>query len=266
MIYDVLPILLIVISLAIIIYILIKKIPEVAAVDTSKIPKEVQREVKRGLIERRLERKIGGWGEKIKPGWKMAGGFFGRHFKKAKEKIIDWESKYKEKHLEVLKKEPEAAKKEAGDLLKEAEELIGAEKIEEAEKKYLEIVSLDPRNILAYAGLGDLYFKKRELEGAKEAMEYVIKLAVNGYGEAEAKDYVLLAMIYKELGEFKLSLANIKRATDLEPNNPKNLDLLCEISIMNKNRRGAWEACNRLSRTNPDNEKIKEFRKMIGEM
>ena len=94
-------------------------------------------------------------------------------------------------------------------------------------------------------------------------MEYVVKLAENGYGELEATDFALLALIYEDLENFDKAFRNIKRAAELEPNNPKNLDLLCKISIISKNKEEAVKACDRLAQVNPGNEKIKEFRREI---
>ena len=51
MLYDILPIVIIIFSLAIIIFILIKKVPKIAAVDIKKIPEERQGQIKRDLIE-----------------------------------------------------------------------------------------------------------------------------------------------------------------------------------------------------------------------
>lgn len=263
MIYDILPIIVIIISLAVIVFILIKKIPKVATVDIERIPEEAQGQVKKDLLEKRVTRKLSNLGEWIRPLKQKGKAFFVNYFNKFKNKISDWEHKYGEKHRESFKKQPQALKEEVGILLDEAESLMKAERARKAEEKYLKVVSIDPRNILAYAGLGEVYFKNKELEGAKEAMEYVVKLAENGYGELEATDYVLLSLIYQDLGDYKKALGSIKEALRLEPSNPRNLDLLCKISIISKNKKEAVRACERLARTNPDNEKIKEFREEI---
>lgn len=263
MIYDILPIIVIIISLAIIVFILIKKIPKVAKIDLERIPQEAQGQVKKELLEQRVTRKLSNFGRWIRPLGQKGKVFFIDYFNKFKNKISDWEYKYGEKHRESFKKQPQALKKEGGILLDEAKSLMKAGRARKAEEKYLKVVSIDPRNIFAYAGLGEIYYKNQELEGAKEAMEYVVKLAENGYGELEATDYVLLSLIYQDLGDYKGALRSIKEALKLEPNNPKNLDLLCKISIISKNRKEALRACERLARTNPDNEKIEEFRAEI---
>ncbi|NQU77085.1 tetratricopeptide repeat protein [Candidatus Falkowbacteria bacterium] len=266
MLYDILPIFVIIASLGVIIFILAKKMPKVASVDTKKIPAEVQGEIKKNLLERKIDRTLTGFGDKVKPARDKVFETLRGRLDKFKEAVSGLEEKQKEKDKESIKEEPEVLNKEIDSLLGRAVSLVDKEEFSEAEKKYLEIISLDERNIVAYAGLGELYYKKKELEGAKEVMEYVLKLADNDYGELEASDYVLLALIYRDLKDYKKALNTIRRAVELEPKSPKNLDLLCKISIISKNRKEAEEALERLSKVNPDNEKVREYRQEIKKM
>ena len=262
MLYDIFPIIIIIVSLAIIVFILLKKIPRVAAVDIKKIPEETQGQIKRDLIEKKIDRKLSFLGRKLKPLSEKAGESFTEQFNKFKKKISDLEHKYKERD-KGLAKDFSVSAHEIKNLIEEADCFVREESLEKAEKKYLEVISADSRNIMAYAGLGNIYYKKRELIGAQEAMEYVVKLAENGYGELEAADFALLALIYKDLEDFGKALRSIRKAVKLEPNNPKNLDLLCKISIISRNREEAVKACDKLAQVNPSNEKIKEFREEI---
>jgi len=255
----------IIVSLAIMIFILTKKIPMAASVDIEKIPEEAQDLVKKDLIERKIDRKLNVLIEKIKPLSEKISRSFGEQFKNFKKRIINLEHKYKEKDKGLVKNSA-SLKQNIKTLLEEADCLAKEESPEKAEKKYLEVIGLDNRNIIAYAGLGNIYYKKGEFIGAREAMEYVVKLAENGYGELEATDFVLLSLIYKSLNDFKNAFKSIKKAIKLEPNNPKNLDLLCKISIINRDKKEAKDACDKLESVNPDNESINEFRKEIGKI
>jgi len=260
MLYDIVPIIIIVSSLVAIVFILIRKLPRVSEIDLGKIPKEVQNEVKKNLIEKKIGRKLSDLEQKVKPIGRGMGGVLGKFLSGIKERASELEGKYKEETRKQVKDDPERAGKKVDSLLEEAEDLREEDRLDEAEKKYLEIVGLDSHNIMAYAGLGEIYYKSKEFMGARESMEYVMKLAANGHGEVEGDDFVLLALIYKELGELKKALESIKKASKLEANNPKILDLLCKISIISKNKKEAVEACERLKKVNPDNEKVKEYK------
>lgn len=260
MLYDILPIIVIVVSLGGIIFILMKKMRRAAGIDVEKIPAEVQNKVKKELIEKKIERKMDDFGAKFKPLGEGMGQVFEKSFDRFKKAISSWESEYKKKSKQTIKEEGGTLDKEIIFLLEEADSLAREERWELAEKKYLEAISLDERNIVAYAGLGEIYYKEKELEGAREAMEYVFKLAENGYGEVEASDFRLLGLIYEELGDYKKAFARVKKASEMEPRNPKNLDLLCKISIMVKNKEEAVKACEELAKVDAGNKKVGEYR------
>lgn len=71
------------------------------------------------------------------------------------------------------------------DLLEDAAELLGSDQYSEAEKKYIEIVKLDPKNIRAYKGLGKVYKEQGNIEDAKSSYEQVLVIKP---GDSEAKE------------------------------------------------------------------------------
>ena len=263
MLYDILPIILILLSLGAVVFILMKKMSQVSMIDIKKIPREVQSDVKKDLIEKKIDRKLVGLGEKFRPLGDLVGGFWDRYFKGFKKRVAALEGKYKHEDKESVKGEPEVLEKDVFSLFKQAELLVSKGKMVEAEKKYLEVISLDDRNIVAYAGLAGIYYKSKELAGAKEAMEYVFKLADSGYGEIEAADLVLLVLIYMGLKKYDKAFLRMREAIKMEPNSPKNLDLLCKISIISKNKKEASLACEALARVNPGNKRIVEYRREV---
>jgi len=58
-------------------------------------------------------------------------------------------------------------------------------------------------------------------------------------------------------------LGSIKRSLEKHPNNPRYLDTMIEISIINKDKISALEAFDKLKEANPDNKKLEEWKKEI---
>jgi len=52
-------------------------------------------------------------------------------------------------------------------------------------------------------------------------------------------------------------------ALDAEPNNPRYLDLILDLSIMRKDKKLALESWEKLAAANPDNNKLADLRSKI---
>lgn len=93
------------------------------------------------------------------------------------------------RHLTARKPSPAQAKKQevlkpdmAADplvLLDEASSLVENDKLDEAEKIYIEIVKENPQSIRAYKALGEIYLKRHNFGDAKAAFRQVKKLDPN---------------------------------------------------------------------------------------
>lgn len=64
-------------------------------------------------------------------------------------------------------------------LLSKASDLIKEDKLDEAEKIYIEVLKKDPKNIKAYESLGKIYLKRHNFGDAKAAFRQVRKLDPN---------------------------------------------------------------------------------------
>jgi len=71
------------------------------------------------------------------------------------------------------------------DLLEQAAKYFGSGNYKKAEKTYIEIIKLDPKNIRAYKGLGRMYKKQGNLKDAKASFEHVLQIKP---GDSEAKE------------------------------------------------------------------------------
>ncbi|MBF8280238.1 MAG: hypothetical protein HW383_11 [Candidatus Magasanikbacteria bacterium] len=295
--FNIIPLIIIIISLAGILAIVVRKFPQLAALDVSTISGAVEQEKKRALLMQRVKRQIGGGWEKF---LSMLGPV-GRKIFGVQERFRAFVNRVADKYrmLEQLTKKkaalmmtPKEKKSALEILLDEADALRKEEKFEEAEKKYVEAIALAPKSVRAYKGLGKLYFETEKWPQAKETWEFVLKIstteplayaylgriakergewetAAKYFEQAVALDDSLikrwldLADVYKTLGKMPEAVAAAKKAVVLEPANPLVLDNLAEISILSGDRKSAVAAVQNLRDANPENAKINEFEERI---
>lgn len=159
--------------------------------------------------------------------------------------------------------------------LNDAARLCEAGEYEEAEKRYIDIIAKDAKNLEAYEGLSSIYLKQKEWVSAREVLEFLCthlreKLkketdpALRGVVEMSLAEWLKeLATVYlsSEKGEHaeQASLESL----ELQPQNPKFLDASVEMYIILGKRREARAALSRLRNTNPDNQKLSEFEARI---
>lgn len=262
--YNIIPLIIILICLAIILAIILKKLPLLTSFDTSEIPEEKQSETKEKIMNERLKRKAKFVYGKVTPFGQLIVNFWQRKSGAAIAKLKDLEEQYKKKTTKetvVTKEEFENLENRIGQLLAEAENLTAKEEYSEAEKKYIEIISIDAKSAKAYHGLGQLYFLMKNNDEAIQTLEHILKL-----NSKDAQAYFELAEIFVKLEKYDKALKNLDKALKFEPNNPKYLDLSVSVNIARKDKKGAREALARLSKVNPENQKIGEFDSQIKEL
>lgn len=283
----------IVICLAVIIFIVIKKFPNLSQVDVETLPKVKEENTKKRIIRERLERevlsRIRSSAKKLKPASdRMVLGF-----RNALNKTLEMERSYRKK-LEQPRTHEEKQKIEAktDDLVEEGEKLLSQNNFAEAERKFIDAIALDPKGLDAYKGLGELYFEQGKMTEAKETFEYILKLNADNYdayshlgnialaqGNPEAArvmllksieldsqaavHYLDLAKTYRELDQSEEAYNALQKAVGLEPNNPRNLDALLDLSIILGKKKEAKDLLAKLTEVNPENQKIEEFKERI---
>ncbi len=256
--YNIIPLILILISLSVIIIITVKKFPVLANLDVENIPKEKEARFKEQIISGRLKRNIIKWVSKFTRFVAPAARAVNDFFKWSYHKLLELKDTYK--NNEALPRKE--AEKRADELLAEAEELIQDEELDKAEKKLIEIINLDNKNTEAFRKLGELYFERKNLEEARQTFEHVIKLEQGESGEI----YFNLSLVNRDMENLKEAADNIKKALEFEPNNPRYIDTALQISIMNKDKAEALNAYGRLKEVNPDNQKLDEMKARIDAM
>ncbi|MEA3272092.1 MAG: tetratricopeptide repeat protein, partial [Patescibacteria group bacterium] len=157
-------------------YIVVRKLPQLSIVEVESMKSEREAKIKRDILISRLKRFRA---EGLIKMLKTMTPFFSPYGKRAKnwflnlyQKILDLERKQKD--VKPAKIGEPSSQIESS--LEEADDLMKRDNLREAEKRYLEAIALDYKNLTSYEGLGELYIKKREYKEAKETFEHILKL------------------------------------------------------------------------------------------
>lgn len=285
----------IILALAVMAFIVLPKFPKISLVDLNKAPLVQQANVKRRIIEQRL-------GRHIKKGAinaaKLTSPLFIKLAVKVRhlyKRLVELEEWYRHKALQASFKDKISKEQYTGQLIKRAEEDVENELYEDAERKYLEVLKLDEKNPFAYKGLGELYFIKKDFDHAREVFEFYLRMSgddasvyrnlgkiASSKGDlksAEAKlfrsleldsadleTYLDLAEIYLNLDEPRQAFSMASKAVVLEPNNPRALDFLLQISIIIRDKEASYRIWRQLREANPENKKLIELKRQIDKL
>lgn len=261
--YNIIPLILICISLFIILAIVIRKFPALANLDIENMPAEKEARFKEQIITGRMQKSLAKWRVRFGKFFGFIGGKIGGLFSFTQKKLQEVKNNYSPEKTPVPAADRESLIME---LFSKNESLNDWDNFDEKESNLIRIIEIDPRQAEAFIVLGNLYSANKKHEEAKQAFAHVLKLLGNEENDKQAEVYYDLAAVYKETGELENSLETIKMAAKISPNNPRYLDALLEISIINKDKKTAMEALNKLSEANPENGKLAEFKEQIAEL
>lgn len=294
MVIDLIPLLVIGVSLAIIIYILARKLPQVSLIDLSHLPiEEKNTRIKESIIEERFRRQFDSFANHIRFFLSLLSPARARirdYFINFTGKLWDLERRYREELRHVkLPDSLEKIQEKVHGLLQDAAEALENNDLEDAEKFYIETIKYDSKNIDAYWGLVDVYKRKKDWGLSLDTLKYIVKLEpgnAEGYAQMgeilrskgdleQAKDAYLhslsidnsnpsyhadLGEAYDLLGQVDKAISSFSQALALNPNNPKYLDAILELAIKAKNKELAIEMLGKIENTNPDNQKLGEWK------
>ncbi len=265
--YNIIPLILILASLSVIIVITIRKFPVLANLDLENIPAEKEAKFKERIISDRLKRNYLKWKSKVVKLTRPVLETIKRFLKWVYKKSVDFKDSYKK----VPGMSDVDIENRIALLLDEAEEAMKKEDINTSEKKLIEIIGLDNKHKHAFKLLGKLYLDKKSFEESRQIFEYLLKLEnEKNFGETDpiqiSQTFFDLALVYEAMGSYDKAFENVRNALDIEPNNPRFLDTMLEISIIKKDKVFALDAYDRLAAANPDNQKLEEFKRQISEL
>lgn len=301
--WNYLALTIIIVSLLGIAVILIRRLPQVTNLDADILPEEKEAQKKREILDKRLveqgkkAREV--WSARLAPLKKLWGQLqlrFRIYFGKI-ERLWHHEQVIKEQvtAAEEPQVNPEEVALKVARLIQEGEESLKLNNFDKAEEVFIAAVKLDNKCVAAYRGLGDAYFAKNSLEEARQTYRFVLQLepdddsilvrlaeiaesqgdteeAIQYYGQAVVVNDSLSPRFY-HLGELLLKVNQaetakeaILHAVELEPKNPKYLDMLIETAIICGDQSLATKALGDLRLVNPENQKLLDFKDRISQM
>lgn len=289
---DIILIVIAVLSLAYILWLVVRKFPRLKNVNVDDLPEIKAQRQKDEILKGRLGRFWQDIFDRVDdyatPAKEKVNGFFGQYYDKLKNAEQELRRKGHQRLTTAVDK-----LQTANDLLTEAKQYINQEEYQKAEDALVDVLSFDEHNVDAYKLLAEVYRLKKEYVQAKETLEYLLKLT----HDEDASVYYSLADIAKERGNLKqaeedyiksislssdndqyfLSLAEVyldleenekafevaQNALVLSPRNPKVLDFLINTSIIMQDKELATQYLDKLKEVNPENNKITDFLEQI---
>ena len=275
--FNILPLILIILCFIIILAVVIRKFSVLANLDVANMPAEKEAKFKEKIIGNRIKRGLFRYTSKISKVSKPAFGALGGFLKTQYDKLVEI------KETPPEEREDDASVDVVLKMYVEAEDLFKQEKYDEAEKKLIALIGKDPKNIKAFRLLGEVYYSRKDYNESNQTLQHAQKLLEREYEDMNKKKTVdetkkteaknQLGSIYFDLSAANKAMENMKealgfanKALDLEPNNPRFLDIKLEISIINKDKALAEITFDKLKAANPDNQKLKELRQVINEL
>jgi len=257
---------LVVVSLLIIIFIIIRKFPALSILNVDNIPGKKEARFKEEIMRQRLERDFSSLSLNLNRKRRYLGKIFGSFLKNHYQRLLKIKNSLRKyKKISLLEKQ-----EKIDILFIKGKEAVEQENYEEAENYFIEIISMDPKRIKAFLELTESYRLRKNFKEAKETLEHALKLARQFKFDPELLAGITvpeiqfsLAGVCEEGGWYEEAIEYGYQALDAEPNNPRYLDLILDLSIMRKDKKLALETWEKLSLANPDNQKLSELKEKV---
>jgi len=260
MIFEITLIVVIALSIILIGWLALRKLPQIRVVDPGSSKEAKTKELKYAILKQRVER-LGG--ERLaglqRDVLSPLGGKIQDSFRRVAGKLTAIERRYADRQKSGITTahNPEILR----GLVREAETLVDEGHYDAAEKKLIEVVSHDPKNIPAYEHLGRLYLLNKDYAGARETFNFLLRLSPK-----DASVCAALGEVAEAEGRLAEALASYKLALDISPNNPKYIDFYLDTAILTGDVHEATTTLDHLREVNPENAKIADFEERINEL
>lgn len=278
------------------IFIVSRKFPELSALDVAILPEEKFGRKKKEIITKRIDARRARIKEKSKkyffPLRKIWGQWqlkFRIYVGKIERLMLHEQAAAKKTQTKITDLETTAHVKK---MIDEGEQLLAQNNLDRAEEKFIAAIKLDTHAVAAYRGLADAYLAKKSLEEARTTYQFVLQLdkeddsvmvklaeIAESQGDIEeAIQYYQQAVVINDslsprfvhLGELLLRVGQpvvareaFAAAVELEPQNPKYLDLLAETAILCQDKTLALKVYGDLCLVNPENKKLPDLKQRI---
>lgn len=242
-------------SLAGIVFLFVRKFPQLVLLDVESIARERDKKVKYDIIRERVERGGRELAGTIRHGLRPLGRLLLTSIRALYNRVLALERKYRDQVR------PHDRRVRIQKFMDEGRELEKKGEFLEAERRLVAAIALDPRYAKAYEEIGRLAIKTKRYDEAEQAFQYVLKLnpkdasACANYGELE-----------EARGNMRAAVLRYEDAARLKPASPKYLSFLLEAAIAAGNRTLARETFARLKEVNPENQKLPQLEQKIREI
>mgnify|MGYP001618699320 CR=1 FL=1 len=258
MVFDIVPLIILFVALSVIGLVVWRRLPYVSHLKVEETPEHQQAVVKQTILEDRLRRKLKEFTSWL---WRHHIHLLPRIGLKSRLQKY-WQALVKREEAWRLslfrRSHPAIQAEQLGEGLKEAANLLIEQKLVEAEEKLLLLIRLAPRHRESYRLLAQVYELQKNWRDAAEAFRFAI-----GEEITNEEDYLYLGELYRQAGDHRQALEMFQEAYKLDPRDPKNLDFLCEESILQNNLKLARQALSILKEVNPENQKIEVFEERL---
>jgi tetratricopeptide (TPR) repeat protein len=295
--FNFLFLLVVLICLGVIGFVVWKKTPQLSNLDVENLPQEKTSRKKNEIITKRIEAHTketrAKLGAKLRPLdnlWRQFQLKFRIYVGKI-ERLMHHEDMIKTKQEQSLLT-PEEKDAKLKNLIIEGEQNLHLGNLDKAEYAFIAAIKIDVKSAPAYRGLAEVYLKKDSTEEAKQTFMFLLHLEPDNdavmvrlaeMAEAdnnidEAIEYYQRAVVandslsprFAHLTDLLLKVNQplvakeaIIQAVELEPQNPKYLDLLIETAILCQDKKLATDAYQNLRLVNPENSKLGDFKGRI---
>lgn len=248
-------------GLAVVLFEAGRQVRKLALLDLDAMPEARMKVRKHSIIEERLERKLGTMRGVLKQSTNPVWLKIKAQVKQVYLRLAALEEKYRHSAARLKPKtqeEKEKMRQRLGLLMDEGAKHIEQQQYVEAEKKFIEMVSLDPKNVIAFERLGEIYYYQKDFDHALETLTFAKRL-----NPKNDHIYLDMGMIKMEQGKAEQAMVDLKKAVELSPNSPKNLDGLLNAALAAKKKYEATRAFDQLSKVNPENQKLPEYKAAV---
>ncbi|OGY78654.1 MAG: hypothetical protein A3B74_04750 [Candidatus Kerfeldbacteria bacterium RIFCSPHIGHO2_02_FULL_42_14] len=250
-----------IVALAVCVIIVIRKFPHLRILDIESARKHIQQRIKFSIIEERLKRKLKDttmhMAHRVAPTHSKIQSIFHR----LQEKVKKLELRYTQVVKQVTPERREKNRQKIEKLLETGKEFIEKNNLIEAERSFIEAISLDHQNQEAYKKLAEVYVLQKNWEHAKESLEFLLKL-----DPKNAQLQLELSQVCKHMDQMREAFEHAKTAVMIAPNDPKYLNELLELCFMFGQKYTAKKTFEKLKEVNPENQRIPEWEEKLKKM
>ena len=239
-------IILFLIAVSIIALVVVRKLPQLASLHIEESSREKLKQLKKSLIVSRMIRKLEAVKKKViaPETWQRVQYIVRQSYTRLKMLEEKYRANTADAKIKILLKRGLANIVDDPEL---------------AEQCFLDVITLDPRNLDAYEGLSQIYLERKNMHEAQEIAEFLIKINP----AARVRYFFELAQKFLQIGDGAEAWKYALQSVNIEPANPKYLDFIIELAILQGSTQDGREYLERLRGVNPENAKLTDFEERL---